>query len=113
MGLENLIEAIAVVRQTFPELLLLIGGRGYLKQALQQRINSLGLEQNIQLLDFIPAEQLPDYYRAAELFVLPTLHYEGFGLVTLEALACGTPVVATPVGASTRNIGAAWFRILV
>jgi glycosyltransferase involved in cell wall biosynthesis len=38
------------------------------------------------------------YYQAADFFVLPTLDLEGFGLVTLEALACGTPVLGTPVG---------------
>jgi glycosyltransferase involved in cell wall biosynthesis len=41
---------------------------------------------------------LPEYYQAADIFVLPTVELEGFGLVTLEALASGTPVLGTPVG---------------
>jgi glycosyltransferase involved in cell wall biosynthesis len=43
-------------------------------------------------------ERLPDYYAAADCFVLPTRCLEGFGLVTVEALACGTPVLGTPIG---------------
>ena len=44
-------------------------------------------------------------FAAADLFVLPTLAYEGFGMATLEALACGTPVVGTPVGATPEILG--------
>src|SRR5207249_11624167 len=51
-------------------------------------------------LGFIPDETLPSYYHAADVFVLPTRELEGFGLVTVEALACGTPVLGTPVGAT-------------
>jgi len=47
---------------------------------------------------FITEDDLPDYYRMADLFVLPTLELEGFGLITLEALASGVPVLGTPVG---------------
>ena len=43
--------------------------------------------------------ELADHYRAASLFVLPTVALEGFGLITVEAFACGTPVLGTPVGA--------------
>jgi glycosyltransferase involved in cell wall biosynthesis len=53
----------------------------------------------VQLLGFVPEDQLAKYYQASDLVVLPTLQLEGFGLVTVEALACGTPVVGTPVGA--------------
>lgn len=53
----------------------------------------------MRLLGFVPEEQLSRYYQAADLVVMPTLQLEGFGLVTVEALACGTPVLGTPVGA--------------
>ena len=46
--------------------------------------------------------RLRDWYQAADLFVLPTVAYEGFGMVTAEALSCGTPVVATRVGANAE-----------
>jgi glycosyltransferase involved in cell wall biosynthesis len=48
----------------------------------------------------VPDGELRDWYRAADAFVLPTVAYEGFGIATAEALASGTPVVGTPVGAT-------------
>jgi glycosyltransferase involved in cell wall biosynthesis len=48
---------------------------------------------------FIAEDKLPFYYQAADLMVVPTLMLEGFGLVLVEAMACGTPVMGTPVGA--------------
>jgi glycosyltransferase involved in cell wall biosynthesis len=105
MGVENLLTAMRLVVRRFPKAFLLIGGAGYLQSDLQRMIKQYHLEQNVTLLGFIPEEALPNYYRAADLFVLPTLAYEGFGLVTIEALACGTPVIATPVGAIPEVLG--------
>lgn len=102
MGLGNLISAMAAVVQTQPDALLLIGGKGGLADALQAQVQQLGLGANVRLLGYIAEEALPAYYQAADLFVLPTLELEGFGLVTLEALACGTPVVGTPVGGTVE-----------
>lgn len=100
MGLENLISSMTFVRRQIPDVLLLIGGKGYLENSLRQQVKELRLESNVKFVGFIPEERLPRYYQAADLFVLPTLALEGFGLVTIEALSCGTPVVATPVGAN-------------
>ena len=105
MGLENLIAAMRLVANQIPEALLLIGGKGYLENALRQQVKELGLERNVKLSGFIPEEKLPLYYQAADLFVLPSTALEGFGLVTIEALSCGTPVVATPVGANHEVLG--------
>lgn len=105
MGLENLVDAMKMVVRRHPDVVLLIGGTGYLKGALQERICSQGLEEHVRLLGFIPEETLPMYYQAADLFVLPTRELEGFGLATIEALSCGTPVVATPVGANPEVVG--------
>ncbi len=100
MGIENLLSAMRIVIQTYPDVLLIVGGTGYLEAELRQIIKQYNLEKNVELKGFILEELLPTYYQAVNLFVLPTLAYEGFGLVTIESLACGTPVVATPVGAS-------------
>ncbi len=100
MGIENLIFAMRIVVQKFPNVILLIGGDGYLKDDISLIIKQYNLEENVILIGFISEEILPIYYQAADLFVLPTSAYEGFGLVTIESLACGTPVMATPVGAS-------------
>ncbi len=58
----------------------------------------LGLEDNVKFLGFLPDEELPVAYQAADLTVMPSQSFEGFGLAILESLACGTPVVCTPVG---------------
>ena len=99
MGLEYLLEAMTMLGEEQQNLLLLIGGEGQLRPRLEELIRSMGLQDSVQLLGFVPEDQLAKYYQASDLVVLPTLQLEGFGLVTVEALACGTPVVGTPVGA--------------
>lgn len=99
MGLENLVRALAMLRRGRQDVLLVIGGEGPLRPSLQRVIGELNLADAVQLLGFVAEEDLPRYYQAADLVVMPTVELEGFGLVTVEALACGTPVVGTPVGA--------------
>lgn len=106
MGLENLVEAAAEVVKKEPGVLFIIGGRGYLREKLERLIETKGLSAHVRLEGYIPESDLPLYYQAADLFVLPTRLLEGFGLVTLEALACGTPVLATPVAANREVLGA-------
>ena len=100
MGLDNLIRAMPAVLAAAPHARLLIGGKGPEHARLSQLIGSLGLRNAVCLLGFIPDDQLAAHYQAADLFVLPTLALEGFGLVTTESLSCGTPVLGTPVGAT-------------
>lgn len=99
-GVDNLILSMKHVVKKFPTALLLVGGKGYLEDMLLSMVRSENLEKNIIMLGFIPENKLAKYYQAADLFILPTLMYEGFGLSTLEAFSCGTPVIATPVGAN-------------
>lgn len=99
MGLDQFIKAVAQLGEEGKDLLVLIGGEGPLRRHLEELILDLGLSDQIHLLGFIPEDRLPQYYQAAELVLMPTHELEGFGLVTVEALACGTPVVGTPVGA--------------
>jgi glycosyltransferase involved in cell wall biosynthesis len=99
MGLEHLLEAMTMLGEEQRNLLLLIGGEGRLRPRLEELIRSNGLQDSVQLLGFVPEDQLAKYYQASDLVVMPTLQLEGFGLVTVEALACGTPVIGTPVGA--------------
>ncbi len=100
MGLELLIDAVAEVRAEFPQVLLLIGGKGPEADRLQERIAERQLGENVRLLGFVPEEELPLAYAAADVSVVPTTALEGFGLITAESLACGTPVLGTPVGAT-------------
>ncbi len=97
MGLENLIEAMVTVRQQHPEALLLIAGKGALRAELEQRIKELDLQNHVRLLGFVSDSDLALAYRAATLSVVPTVALEGFGLIVIESLASGTPVMGTPV----------------
>lgn len=99
MGLHNLVQAIAKLGEETQNVLLLLGGEGELRVSLQRLIEDLRLGEQVQMLGFIAEEDLPAYYQAADLVLMPTHELEGFGLVTVEALACGTPVLGTPVGA--------------
>ena len=99
MGLENLIAAMDKVRFHHPEALLLIAGKGSLAPTLQAQIDSLNLNNQVQLLGFVPDEQLPLAYRSADFSIVPTVDLEGFGLVLIESLAAGTPVLGTPINA--------------
>ncbi|HXZ07411.1 MAG TPA: glycosyltransferase family 4 protein [Paraburkholderia sp.] len=98
MGLEDLIDAVKLLRRKEPEVLLLIAGKGRLESELKVRITEAGLDDNVKLLGFVPDGQLATVYRAADLSVVPTVALEGFGLITAESLASGTPVLVTPVG---------------
>lgn len=99
MGLESLLDAFSLLGEAGERCLLVIGGEGPLRARLETGIRLRQLEQVVRLAGFVPEEQLVAYYLAADLVLMPTAQLEGFGLVTVEALACGTPVLGTPVGA--------------
>jgi glycosyltransferase involved in cell wall biosynthesis len=101
VGVDTLVEAAASLRARVPDVLVVIAGSGPLKGELEARIAALGLERHVQLAGFVPDDMLPVAYRAADLSVVPTAALEGFGLVTVESLAAGTPCVVTPVGGLT------------
>jgi glycosyltransferase involved in cell wall biosynthesis len=98
MGLEDLIDAVKLVKRRHSDVLLLIAGKGKLEGELQARIAEAGLDDNVKLLGFVPDQHLAALYRAATISVVPTVALEGFGLITVESLAAGTPVLVTPVG---------------
>ncbi|HQP09189.1 MAG TPA: glycosyltransferase [Anaerolineaceae bacterium] len=109
-GLETLIRAIAALRPTgllidCPHYLAVIGGEPDASQEemsaemarLQELVKTLGLGDLVLFLGKRSQDTLPYYYSAADVLVMPS-HYESFGMVALEAMACGTPVIATQVG---------------
>ena len=99
MGIDLLIRAAAEV----PGLQLAIGGEGPQRAELEALASSLKV--NARFLGYVPDDDLPSLYRSADLFVLPTRELEGFGLVAIEAMACGTPAMGTPVGAIPEVLG--------
>jgi glycosyltransferase involved in cell wall biosynthesis len=98
VGLENLIRAMQHVIHHVPDACLLIAGKGPLAPKLKAQIRDLDLDENVRLLGFVPDDDLPLAYRAANISIVPTQALEGFGLVAVESLAAGTPVLVTPVG---------------
>jgi len=99
-GIDNLIKALPFLRH-IPKLRLVIIGGGEHSQSeieqLQKLAGNLEVQNSVAFLGLIKHEQLPYFYSAADACVVPS-YYESFGLVALESLACGTPVVATDVG---------------
>jgi len=105
MGLENLVCALKEASKSVKSIYLIIGGQGELRTKLQNLISEFNLADLVKLQGFIPEEKLPLYYQAADFFILPTICLEGFGLVTVEALACGTPVLGTALGGTKEILG--------
>jgi glycosyltransferase involved in cell wall biosynthesis len=99
MGIDRLLTALPTLASSRQVRLVVIGD-GPLRQQLHEQADTLGIASITRFTGRISDAELCDWYRAADLFVLPTAAYEGFGMATLEALACGTPVVGTPVGAT-------------
>ncbi|HEY3101717.1 MAG TPA: glycosyltransferase [Methylomirabilota bacterium] len=102
MGLDTLLRALPRVIARHPDVQLLVAGCGSQRAALESLAVALGVAAHVRFLGFVPDGVLPMYYQAADAFVLPTRDLEGFGLVTVEALACGTPVLGTPIGATSE-----------
>jgi glycosyltransferase involved in cell wall biosynthesis len=100
MGLGVLIAAWPAVLAARPDARLALVGEGPLRGALEAQLAAAGLRESVTLLGRLSDEALVARYQAADLAVLPTLGLEGFGLATVEALACGTPVIGTDAGAT-------------
>ena len=100
MGLDRLLEAMARLRYFHPYAHLVVAGTGSRADALRAQAAALGVQDTVDFVGFVDDARLAVYYQAADAFVLPTRELEGFGLVTVEALASGTPVLGTPIGAT-------------
>ena len=106
MGLENFIDAVDQLRKREPGILAVVAGTGPLKAELTDLVEQRNLRNHVKLAGFVPDADLPVAYRAADLSVVPSIALEGFGLVVLESLAAGTPVVVTPVGGLPEVVSA-------
>lgn len=84
--------------------LVLAGAFGWYAKKLKEKLNYLKGKENLIVIGYISQNLLPNLYRGATLFVYPSL-YEGFGLPVVEAMACGTPVIALNVTALPEVIG--------
>lgn len=96
-GLKYLIHAMRDVLKEFPDTGLVLVGSGD-RIRLDLLAEDLGVRENIRFTGFVSDNDLPEYYRAADIFVLPSL-LEGFGMVLLEAMASGCAIVSTTTSA--------------
>ena len=101
-GTIHLIDAMPAILQHFPDALLLIIGSGPEKQHLLHRTHQLSLDNSVKFLGMVSDVELQAYYHVADVFVLPSINKsgktEGLGVVLLEAMASGCPVVGSRVG---------------
>jgi N-acetyl-alpha-D-glucosaminyl L-malate synthase BshA len=98
-----LIKAMAKVVKSAPDSELVIVGTGSMEKVLKNLVRSLGISEHVRFTGFVKNNEKVLYYRSADVFVLPSL-YEIFGIVNLEAMACGVPIVASKVGGISEVI---------
>jgi len=99
MGLGRLLSAIYDLIGEGLKFHLMIGGNGPQRSSLEEQVRTLGLGNSVTFLGRVEDRVLPLAYGACDAFILPTAELECFGLIALEALSAGRPVLATPVGA--------------
>ena len=97
-GVENLLAAIIRLASRRRDFLLLIAGLGPLAERLEETVRSAEIADMVRFLGFVEEAELRRLYAAADLYIQPDTDLQGFGLPIVEAMACGTPVLATPVG---------------
>ena len=102
-GHELIFAALPALRRRFPGLVHLVAGEGDDRARLEARAVELAGEGAVRFLGFVPDGDLPDLYRLADLFVMPSSE-EGFGIVYLEAAACGLRVIGGAGGGSSDAI---------
>ncbi len=105
-GFDYLIRAMPKILKKEPDAVLIIGGEGSERPKLELLIKELSIQDSVKLVSQIDADKTPLYYNMSKMFVLPSIfdekgETETFGVVLIEALACGKPVVASRVGGIT------------
>jgi len=102
-GIDKVIESILRVLKEVPEAVYLVGGNGSFKGKLRDIVKSYNLQDKVIFMGYIPEREKADYYNACDVFVMPSRELkngsvEGFGIVFLEANACGKPVIGSYSG---------------
>ena len=98
-GLGHLISACGILKKQFPDFRLIVVGPGTrLRRGYQRQARDLNLsDTDVVFTDFVSNAELPEYYRSADIFCAPATGGESFGLVLLEAMACGKPSIASNI----------------
>ncbi|WP_425556747.1 glycosyltransferase [Haladaptatus pallidirubidus] len=102
-GFQHLIDVMPAIVEQEEKVVCAIGGHGGMRSELEEKIEKLGLEDHVRLLGYVSNNSLKYWMSACDAFVLPS-YSESFGLVQLEAMACGSPVVSTINGGSEEVV---------
>lgn len=103
-GLDYLLEALALLKQTNSNIKLIVVGDGELRKFYELKAKTLQIDKNITFIGKASQEKLVEYYRKASIFVLPSIEIEGFGIVLLEAMASNLPVITTPIAGVWKDV---------
>lgn len=102
----DIVQALPAVLEKYPDTLAVLIGDGPDFESCEEKTRALGLAGQVRFIRGRKNHELPVYYNAADIFINPTGENETFGLATVEAMACGTPVVISRAGASTGVVSA-------
>ncbi len=94
-GVSNLVEAIRFLREL--NIKVIIVGEGYLKEELIRRVKELGVSEKVYITGFLDSETIRGLFRTSDVCVIPSI-YEPFGIVALEAMTAGVPIVTSGSG---------------
>lgn len=111
-GHAEVLAALPELQATFPGLRYLIAGQGAYAEDLRRQAQSLGVADRVIFAGFVPSAELADHYRLADVLVMPS-RGEGFGIVYLEAMACGRPVIAGNADGSVDALDQGRLGVLV
>jgi phosphatidyl-myo-inositol dimannoside synthase len=111
-GIDEIIEVLPKLVKLYPNICYLICGEGDDRKRLEEKVSNLGLANQVVFAGYISEEEKPDYYCLADLFAMPS-RGEGFGIVYLEAMACGIPTLAGDEDGGREALDDGRFGILV
>ncbi|MEO0137460.1 MAG: glycosyltransferase family 4 protein [candidate division WOR-3 bacterium] len=103
-GLIELLKALPLIKEELKEVLLIVVGKGPLENECRRLVANLGLTDSVIFRGYAPAKEIPSYYASCDIYCSPALGGESFGIVLLEAMAVGKPVVASRIPGYDRVI---------
>jgi glycosyltransferase involved in cell wall biosynthesis len=111
-GYQNLVRALPALAEAVPDVQVVVGGHGGMREDLESLAEDLGVADRVTFLGYVAEDELNDWMNAADVFAHPS-RSESFGVVQLEAMACRTPVVAARNGGSEEVVADDDYGILV